>query len=456
MSSARGMHPLARRALKSLRPTVGLRWNTHSGAAAGVPEGGKLVGAGIGRMSNMIMDRGEGSWVWCNNGEKYLDFSCGIGVTNLGHCHPKVKAAVSAQLDKVWHAQVNIVFHQPMLTLVEKLKEVMPAGSGLDTFLFVTSGSEAVEAAVKLARHATGKPNIIVMQGGYHGRTLLTASMTTSKTIFSGGYGPHCAGIHVTPHPYYQVEGVTLDDPTKWALHQLELLTVMQTAPNETAALVIEPVLGEGGYVPHPPGLLEGIRKFCDKHDILFIADEVQTGFGRTGKMFAVEHDPVKPDVLIFAKGIANGMPLAGIASRKELMDRQPGGSQGGTYAGNALACASANATIDALRDENILENVNARGKELRAGLEAMQQEGLAPIHQVRGPGLMIGLDFDMAKVERGFAGKVSKACLERGMIVLTTGALETLRLIPPLNVSPEEVQICLKTLREAFHAVSQ
>jgi len=385
-------------------------------------------------MSNLVFERGEGSWVFTSEGERYLDFSTGIGVTNLGHCHPKVKAAVHDQVDKIWHAQVNIAYHQPMLDLTAKLQKAMPKDSGLDTFLFVTSGSEAVESAVKLARHATGKPNIIVFQGGYHGRTLLTMSMTSSKTIYRAGYGPHAAGIHVAPHPYYQDRQGQLADSAQWTIDQLEVLLLQQTTKEETAAVVIEPVLGEGGYVPPPPGFLQGIRDFCDRHGLLMIADEVQSGFGRTGRMFAVERDMVSPDILVFAKGIASGLPLAGIASRRELMDKQPAGCQGGTYAGNAVACAAANATLDVMMEPGFLESVEARGRQLTEGFLALQKKHPDVIKQVRGPGLMIGVDFDDKKVVKGFAGMVSKACLSKGLIVLPTGIFETLRIIPPLT----------------------
>eukprot|EP00928_Gymnodinium_smaydae_P022754 TRINITY_DN19004_c0_g1_i1.p1 TRINITY_DN19004_c0_g1~~TRINITY_DN19004_c0_g1_i1.p1 ORF type:complete len:457 (-),score=111.15 TRINITY_DN19004_c0_g1_i1:187-1557(-) len=423
-----------------------------TGATVAPPDGAARVGAGIGRLSNMVIERGEGCWVWNTAGEKYLDLATGIGVVNLGHRHPKVQAAVHAQVDKIWHAQVNIAHHKNMLDLTEKLEGIMPAGSDLNSFLFVTTGSEAVEAAVKLARHASKKPNIIVFQGGYHGRTLLTASMTTSKTIYRGGYGPHSAGIHVAPFPYYyERQGQDIGNPVEWTMQQLELLIQQQTTPDETAAIILEPVLGEGGYVPAPPGLFQELRKLCDKHGILLIADEVQSGFGRTGKMFAIEHMQTKPDIMVFAKGIASGFPIAGIASRKELTDRQPPGSQGGTYAGNAVACAAALATIDVMTSQGFLANVDERGRQFQDGFRALQSEGLAPIVDVRGLGLMIGIEFDTSRVDKGYASKVSKACMDHGMIVLSTGIFETLRLIPPLTISADEVDHALKTFRQVF-----
>eukprot|EP00931_Biecheleriopsis_adriatica_P108367 TRINITY_DN82679_c0_g1_i1.p1 TRINITY_DN82679_c0_g1~~TRINITY_DN82679_c0_g1_i1.p1 ORF type:complete len:471 (+),score=97.94 TRINITY_DN82679_c0_g1_i1:46-1413(+) len=427
---------------------------SHVGPACQPPDGASRIGAGIGRMSNLVFERGEGSWVYTAEGEKYLDFATGIGVLNLGHCHPRVKAAVHEQVDKIWHAQVNIAYHAPMLELTGKLQKVMPAGSGLDTFLFVTSGSEAVEAAVKLARHATGKPNIITFQGAYHGRTLLTMSMTSSKTIYRAGYGPHAAGIFVAPHPYYQDRNSNRSDAVQWTIEQLETMLLQQTTVSETAAVIIEPVLGEGGYVPLAPGLLQGIRDFCDRHGLLFIADEVQSGFGRTGRMFAVERDSVSPDILVFAKGVASGLPLAGIAARKELMDKQPAGSQGGTYAGNAVACAAANATIDVMTEAGFMESVEERGRQLTEGFLALQAKHPKVIKEVRGPGLMIGVEFDDTQVEKGFASKVSKACLARGMVVLPTGIFETLRIIPPLTVSVAECEEALAVFGAALEDV--
>ena len=255
-----------------------------------------------------------------------------------------------------------------MLDLIERLKPKMPSAE-LDTFFFANSGAEAVENAVKLARHATKRPNIIVFQGSYHGRTLGTMALTTSKTIYSAGFGPLIPGVHVAPFPYHQQWSAHKADPTKFdaewcsqeSLNQLEILLKQRSHPEETAAILLEPVQGEGGYIAPPASFMQGLRKICDKHGILLIADEVQSGFGRTGKMFAIEHTGVTPDIMVMAKGIASGYPISGIVSRKELMDRQPAGSMGGTYSGNAVACAAAKATLEIFEEENIIENVNAR-----------------------------------------------------------------------------------------------
>lgn len=305
--------------------------------------GVKHVAKGIGRLSQEVIESGSGSHVTMVGGRRCLDFTSGIGVTNLGHCHPAVTRAAQEQVGKLVHGQINIAFQKPYLDLVQSMIPLMPHKS-LDTFFFWNSGAEAVEAAVKLARHATKKQNIIVMQGSYHGRTFGTMAMTRSKTVYGQNYGPLMPGVFSVPFPYCKQCSVALHSEGKYGFEnccmdpvtQLELLLKRETAPSDTAALFIEPVLGEGGYVPPPAGYFAKLREICDKNNILLVADEVQCGYGRTGKMFAVEHWGVRPDILIMAKGIANGFPLSAIASRKELMDTQPPGSMGGTYAGNA------------------------------------------------------------------------------------------------------------------------
>jgi len=267
-------------------------------------------------------------------------------------------------------------------------------------------------------------------------------------------------GIFVTPHPYCQQCPVNkhcgndLKECCNYPLEALELLFKQQTAPSETAAVLIEPVLGEGGYVVPPKGFLAAVKEICKKNGVLMIADEVQTGFGRTGKYFAVDHFDVVPDILIFAKGIASGFPLSGIASTYDIMQTQPPGSMGGTFAGNAVSCAVASATIDVMKEENLLQNVNERGKQLKDALTAMKQK--APIADVRGLGLMIGVEFDGKKVKKGFVDAVSKECAKNGMILLTTSIYETLRFIPPLNVSKAEIDEGVAIFDKAVSTVLQ
>eukprot|EP01117_Protostelium_nocturnum_P005409 TRINITY_DN1962_c0_g1_i1.p1 TRINITY_DN1962_c0_g1~~TRINITY_DN1962_c0_g1_i1.p1 ORF type:complete len:292 (-),score=108.99 TRINITY_DN1962_c0_g1_i1:41-916(-) len=288
-------------------------------------------------------------------------------------------------------------------------------------------------------------------------------SLTTSKTIYRAGYGPLMPGVFVTPFPYCNQCAVSKCSDGKYntenccndPLLQLEQLLKMQTAPSETAAILIEPVLGEGGYVPPPKQFMKSLRELCTKHEILLICDEVQSGMGRTGKYFAVEHFDVVPDILIFAKGIASGFPLSGIASTYDIMQTQPPGSMGGTYAGNAVACAAACATIDAMKEEKMLENTNERGKQLVDGLKAIQKKHNV-ISEIRGLGLMIGVEFDEKKVPAKFADAVSKECYNNGMLLLTTSIFETLRFIPALNVSADEIKLGLEIFEKSLASVLQ
>ncbi|EXJ92621.1 4-aminobutyrate aminotransferase [Capronia epimyces CBS 606.96] len=421
--------------------------------------GTRHVARGIGRLMTEVIESGSGSYVTTTSGRKMLDFTCGIGVANLGHCHPAVTKAAQAQVGKIVHAQVNIAFQKPYLELVQSLIPLMPHKS-LDTFFFWNSGSEAVEAAVKLARHATKKPNVIVMQGSYHGRTFGAMAMTRSKTIYGENYSPLMPGVFAVPFPYcaqcsiakrsdgkYNAENCCMDP-----VEQLELLLKRETAPSDTAAIFIEPVLGEGGYVPVVPAYLKRVREICDKHNILLVVDEVQSGFGRTGKMFAIEHYDVVPDIMVIAKGIANGFPLSGIVSRKELMDKQPPGSMGGTYAGNAVSCAAGVAVVKAFEDEKILDNVSVRGKEMMDMLKGAKSDFPHVIHDVRGLGLMLAVEFAGGK---GFGSKVQAKCLEKDLLILTTSIYDTLRFIPPLNISKEDMDKGCAIIRQAIEEVA-
>ena len=424
--------------------------------------GTKHVAKGIGRLSSQVIESGSGSYVTMVGGRRFLDFTCGIGVTNLGHCHPAVTRAAQQQLGQLVHGQINIAFQKPYLQLVESLLPLMPHKS-LDTFFFWNSGAEAVEAAVKLARHATKKQNIIVMQGSYHGRTFGTMAMTRSKTVYGENYAPLMPGVFSVPFPYCAQCSVAKHSGGKYSFDnccmdpilQLELLLKRETAPSDTAAIFIEPVLGEGGYVPPPPEYMARVREICDKNNILLVADEVQSGFGRTGKMFAIEHWGVRPDILIMAKGIANGLPLSAIASRKELMDAQKPGSMGGTYAGNAVSCAAGVAVAKAFQQERILENVAARGKELMNVLSNAQraEKTKKVVYDVRGLGLMLALE---CQPGHGYASKIQAKCMERDMLLLTTSIYDTIRFIPPLNISKEDMAKGCQIIKEAIEEVAE
>ena len=407
------------------------------------------------RYTDIIADRGEGSFVYDTEGNAYLDFTTGIGVTNTGHCHPDVVRAVQEQAGKLLHGQANIVFHRPLLALVEELRSILPPE--LDGVFFSNSGAEAVEGAVKLARVATGRPNVIVFQGSFHGRTVGTMSLTTSKTIYRAGYQPLMPGVFVAPYPYAYRYGWEPEKASDWCLEELRHLLITQTAPQETAAILIEPVLGEGGYVVPPVDFLQGIRQICDEHGILLIADEIQSGFGRTGRWFAFEHFGITPDILTLAKGLASGLPLSGVIARMDLMEKWTPGSHGGTYGGNALACAAAAATIRVIRDQGLLENAQARGAQFTTGL-AHLQETYPAIGDLRGLGLMIGAEFTGSdgRPDKDTAKAVVHACLERRLLLLTCGPWDnTIRFIPPLVVTSEEIDQALEIFSESLAEVT-
>lgn len=407
------------------------------------------------RIFQIEAERAEGSYIYATDGRKYLDFTCGIGVTNTGHCHPRVVEAIREQAGLFLHAQANIVVHQPMLRMIEELRTIVPPE--IDGFFFSNSGAEAVEGALKLARSATGRQAVIVFTGSFHGRTAQTMMLTTSKTAYKGQSQYLPGGVYVAPFPYAYKLGMTEEQSAAYALDALEELLVSQVAPHDVAAILIEPVLGEGGYVPAPASFLKGLRALCDRHGILLIFDEVQSGFGRTGKWFALEHSGVIPDIITVAKGIASGLPLSGVFSRLDLMKKWPTGSHGGTYGGNAVAMAAGVATIRAMKEEKMLENAAARGIQLQTGLRKLQEE-YPQIGDVRGQGLMIGSEFQMDgtyKKAKELVKKVIHVAEERGLLLLSCGTYDsTIRWIPPLNVTEGQVSDALTIFRESLQRV--
>jgi 4-aminobutyrate aminotransferase len=407
------------------------------------------------RIFSIEAERAEGSYIYATDGRKYLDFTCGIGVTNTGHCHPKVVEAIREQAGLFLHAQANIVVHQPMLRLIEELRTIVPPS--IDGFFFSNSGAEAVEGAVKLARAATGRQAVIVFTGSFHGRTGQTMILTTSKAGYKGNAQVFPSGVYVAPYPYAYKLGMTEAEASDYALESLEELLVSQVAPHDVAAILIEPVLGEGGYVPPPASFLKGLRQICDRTGILLIFDEVQSGFGRTGKWFAQEHYGIVPDIMTVAKGIASGMPLSGVFSRLDLMKKWPVGSHGGTYGGNAVAMAAGVATIRAMKEEKMLENAAARGIQLQTGLRKLQEE-YPHIGDVRGLGLMIGSEFEVDgqyKKAKDLVKQVIKAAENKGLLLLSCGTYDsTIRWIPPLNVTEGQVAEALTIFEESLKQV--
>ncbi|MFJ5227353.1 aspartate aminotransferase family protein [Streptomyces sp. NPDC088400] len=383
----------------------------------------------------VVAERGEGVHLYGVDGRRYLDFTAGIGVTSTGHCHPKVVAAAQEQVATLIHGQYTTVMHQPLQRLVDSLGQVLP--EGLDSLFFANSGSEAVEAAVRLARHATGRPNIVVCQGGFHGRTVAAASMTTSGTKVRTGFGPLMGGVVITPFPNAFHYGWDEETATRFALREFDQLLQTVSDPDDTAAIIVEPVLGEGGYVPANTAFLTGLRERADRHGILLILDEVQTGVGRTGRFWGHDHFGVRPDILVTAKGLASGFPLSGIAASEELMHKARPGSQGGTYGGNAVACAAAVATLEVVREEGLVANAAAMGARLRAGLEDVAAKTPA-IGDVRGLGLMLASEFvtEDGEPDAATALRVQQAAAEEGLLLLLCGPWgNVVRMIPALIV---------------------
>jgi 4-aminobutyrate aminotransferase len=412
------------------------------------------------RITDIAVERGEGSWLISRDGERYLDYTSGIGVTNTGHAHPRVVAAIQAQAAKLLHGQQNIVYHEPGLRLYERLRHVLPGGPW-QAFLS-NSGAEAVEAAVKLARAATGRPAIIAFRYSFHGRTAQTMALTAAKDVYRGAFEPLPGSVHHADYPYcYRASGGAHDPAActcDWE-ERLELLFHQLVYPEKVAAVIVEPVIGEGGYIVPPPSFLPRLREITRQHGILLVADEVQTGFGRTGELFAVRHWDVEPDILVMAKGIASGMPLSGIIARTDVMAGFKPGQHGGTFGGNVVSCAAANATLDVIEDEGLVENARLLGERFLGGLRDLQARHPA-VGDVRGLGLMLALELvrrgegDGRVPDADLTKRVQAEALRRKLILLTAGSyVNVIRIIPPLVTTSDEVDLALRVLDQSLDA---
>ncbi len=412
------------------------------------------------RITNLIVSHGEGSWLVTTDGERYLDYSAGIGVVSTGHAHPRVVAAIQAQAARLLHGQQNIVFHEPGLRLYDRLAHLLP-GDDWSAFLS-NSGAEAIEAAVKLARVATGRPAIIAFRYGFHGRTGQAMALTAAKDVYRAAFEPLPGSVYHADYPYcfrapgggHSPDACTCD----WE-ERLELLFHQLVYPSKVAAIVIEPVIGEGGYIVPPPGFLPRLREITREHGILLVADEVQTGFGRTGRLFAMEHWGVEADVIVIAKGIASGLPLSGLIAKRSLIEKLAPGTHGGTYGGNVVACAAANATLDVIEEEGLVANAAERGEQFLAGLRRIAT-GRRAIGDVRGLGLMLALEFvkpgegDGRVPNPELTKRVQAEALARKLIVLTAGTyVNVVRIIPPLVTTADEVDLALSILEESLDA---
>ncbi len=411
----------------------------------------RYVPRGITSAHPITAARAKGSELWDVDGRRYVDFAGGIGVMNVGHGHPRVMQAVEEQLKNATHTSFQVVHYESYLRLAERLCEVAPI-EGERKAIFFSTGAEAIENAVKIARAATGREAVISFRGAFHGRTLLALTLTGSVQPYKQSFGPYAAEVYQTPFPY-SYRGWT----TEAALADLDSLLESEVGPKRVAAIVIEPVLGEGGFVPAPFEFMKCLRELCDRHGILLIADEIQTGFGRTGKFFAVEHSGVRPDLMTVAKSLAAGFPLSGVVGRAEVMDAPDPGGLGGTYGGNPVACAAALAVMDVMRDERLPERAARIGSVVEERMRTWAQDHEI-IGDVRGLGAMVGMELVRDRKTKEPADKETAKVLatarEKGLILLRCGVHHNVvRTLMPLTIPDEQLEEGLDILGASLGA---
>ena len=422
-------------------------------AAKWIEQDAKYISPSYTRVYPLAAARGSGAWIEDPDGNQFLDFTAGIAVAATGHCHPEVTAAIRDQAGKLIHMSGTDFYYSPQIRLAEKLAGLLPGPAARKVF-FANSGTEAVEAAFKLARWKTGRPLTVAFFGAFHGRTMGALSLTGSKTGQRQGYQPLVPGVHHVPYAYcYRCPyNLTHPDCNLACVDYIDQ-TLFKTVlpPEECAAIVVEPIQGEGGYVVPPPEFHVRLKTLAEKYGILYIADEVQSGMGRTGKMFACQHFEVEPDILAMAKGIASGMPLGVMAAKAEIMTWPPG-SHGSTFGGNPISCAAALTTIDLL-ERGLMVNAAERGAQLLAGLRELASE-FESIGDVRGIGLMVGLELVRDRETKERAGELVKRiidqCFRKGLLLLPCGQ-NTIRFCPPLTISEDELDVGLSILREVM-----
>ncbi|HEX7649171.1 MAG TPA: 4-aminobutyrate--2-oxoglutarate transaminase [Noviherbaspirillum sp.] len=403
---------------------------------------------GVGVMCQFYADRANNSEIWDVENRRYIDFAAGIAVLNTGHRHPKLIAAVQAQLEKFTHTAYQIVPYASYVELAERINAVTPGTHAKKTAFFST-GAEAVENAIKIARAATGRSGVIAFTGGFHGRTMMGMALTGKVVPYKVGFGPFPSEIYHAPFPM-QAHGVTTED----SLAALQNIFKCDIDPKRVAAIILEPVQGEGGFYQAPVDLMRALRGICDQHGILLIADEIQTGFARTGKMFAMEHYDVLPDLMTMAKSLAGGMPLSAVCGRAEIMDAPAPGGLGGTYAGNPLATASALAVLDVIEDEKLVERANKLGGKLKDCLDELRR-AVPQIGDVRGPGAMVAVEFlkpGTSEPDVDFTKQVQARALEKGLLLLTCGVYQNvIRFLFPLTMSDDIMDEALVILESAL-----
>jgi len=396
------------------------------------------VPRGLSNTHAIFVDRAEGTRVWDTAGREYLDFTSGIGVLNTGHRHPLVVRAVREQLDRLMHTCFQVTMYEPYVTLAARLSALAGGADTHKTVLF-TTGAEAIENAVKIARAHTRRSGVVAFSGAFHGRSLLALTMTASNTAYRQNFGPFAADVYHAPYPD-EYRGWT----TEKAIVALEQLLGTEVMPEQIAALVVEPELGEGGFVPAPAAFMQRLRAITQRHGIVFVADEVQSGFGRTGRMFGHQHAGIEPDLVVMAKSLAAGLPLSAVTGTAAIMDAPLPGGLGGTYGGNPLACASALAVLDIFEGEGLVARAAAIGEQLRAALLRLQAR-VPQIGDVRGLGAMLGIEIVVDPATREpdpeLARRIIDRARDRGLLLLTCGPHKNVvRLLPPLTASCDEI----------------
>ena len=411
------------------------------------------IARGVGMMTQVYVERAENAEVWDVEGVRYIDFAAGIAVVNTGHRHPKVVEAVKRQLDAFTHTCHQVLPYEPYIALGERLNALVPGDFDKRT-VFVTTGAEAVENAVKIARIATGRSAVIAFGGAFHGRTFMGMSLTGKVQPYKAGFGAMMPDVYHVPFPI-ALHGVSTED----AMAGVQKLFKADLDPARVAAVILEPVQGEGGFYQAPPDLMRGLRKLCDDHGIVLIADEVQTGFARTGKLFAMELYDVAPDLTCMAKGLGGGLPIAAVTGRASIMDAAHPGGLGGTYGGNPLGIAAAHAVLDVIEDEDLCARANALGSRLRQHLESLRDR-VPEIAEVRGPGFMVAVEFNRAGTpipDADFTTRVRQEAQKRGLILLTCGVhANVVRFLAPITIPDGVFQEALGILEESMLAARQ
>ena len=417
-------------------------------ARAMIERDAKVISPSYPRDYPFVMAQGRGTEVWDVDGNRFLDFMAGIAVCSTGHAHPDVVAAVREAAGQFLHISSDY-WHEHMVGLAERLAAVAPFGEPAMSF-FCQSGTESVEGALKLARYTTGRPRFIGFLGGFHGRTMGSLSFTSSKYTQQKGFAPTMPGVTLVPYPYPFRPLLAGDDQGQAVLAYLRMLFERSVPPSEVAAILVEPIQGEGGYIVPPPGFLAGLRTLCDEHGILLIFDEVQAGIGRTGRMFACEHEDVAPDIITLAKGLGSGLPIGAVLAKRRVMEKWTRGAHGNTYGGNPVTCAAASATLDLVRG-GLAANAERSGEHFMARLRELQSE-FRCIGEVRGRGLMIGME--LVEPDRTPAKALCDAVIQRayhnGLLLLSCGS-STVRFMPPLSVSIAEVDEAVELLRASL-----